>query len=143
MVCIYCGSPTSVNNSRLQRHNNHVWRRRSCTGCKSVFTTIERPDLSGSFVVGTSGAQKGQLKPFNRDKLFLAIYECCKHRPDALEEASSLTQTVINQLVLEKRENGLIERAEIAQKTFNSLERLDTAAAAIFAAYHKDYALTK
>lgn len=142
MVCIYCGSPTSVNNSRLQRNNNHVWRRRSCANCSSVFTTIERPDLSGSFVVGSPTDKRNQLQSFNRDKLFLSIYECCKHRPNATEEAASLTQTVINQLVLEKRKNGLIERAAIAQNAYRALRRLDSAAAAIFAAYHKNYAFS-
>ncbi|MBX6334560.1 hypothetical protein IRY61_04455 [Candidatus Saccharibacteria bacterium] len=124
----------------MQRHNNHVWRRRSCTKCSSIFTTIERPDLTGSFVVGSPGAKKGQLQPFSRDKLFLTVYECCKHRSNAVEEAASIVQTVINQLVMQNRENGLIERAEIAQKAYNALKRLDPTAAAIFAAYHKKYA---
>lgn len=137
MVCIYCGSPTSVNNSRLQHSNNHVWRRRCCTECGSIFTTIELPDLSGTFMVNT-GADGGKrsLKPFSRDKLFLDIYACCKHRPKAIDEAASLTQTVINQLLAQKPE-GIVDRAEIVTKTYNALKRFDAASATIFAAYHK------
>lgn len=137
MVCIYCSSSTVVKNSRLQHYNNHVWRRRSCVACGNIFTTIERPDLAGAFVVSNSGPSKHSLEPFSRDRLFLTIYTCCKHRPNAIDEAASLTQTIIKQLIAQKRE-GIIERSDIVAKAYEVLKRFDAAAATIFAAYHKD-----
>lgn len=133
MVCIYCSSPTAVKNSRLQRRNNTVWRRRACLACGIVFTTVERPDLFEAFAV--SGPDTRKIEPFNRDRLFLSIYESCKHRADALDEAAALTQTVINGLRAVQRD-GVISRQSIAQQAHLVLKRYDNTAATFYAAYH-------
>ena len=66
MVCIYCGGETKVTNSRLQKRNNQVWRRRQCLECKGVFTTHEAVDLSSALLIDKSGAPE----PFISDLLF-------------------------------------------------------------------------
>lgn len=134
MVCIYCSSPTEVTNSRLQRRNNHVWRRRACSACGNTFTTIERPELSGLIMVDVSGNGR-KLTPFHRDQLFITIYESCKHRPDAIGAAGSLTQTVINMLLTEQQ-NGVVKRSQIVERTHQVLSRFDPTAATVYAAYH-------
>ncbi len=95
MNCVYCGHDTQVTNSRLQKRSNGVWRRRHCATCNSVFTSIEMVDLAQSVRFSTG---KGNLVPFQRDKLFLSIYESCRHRPDASTSAAALTQTVLTKL---------------------------------------------
>jgi transcriptional repressor NrdR len=65
MVCIYCGGETKVTNSRLQRRNNQVWRRRECLACQSVFTTHESVELESALSV----SQNGRLTPFLPDLL--------------------------------------------------------------------------
>jgi len=135
MVCIYCGSPTSVVNSRQQKRGNTIWRRRLCSHCSNIFTTTELPDLAATLRV-PSKAHPAKLLPFNRDKLFLSIYASCKHRTTALSDASSLTVTVISQLLKAQERAGLIERRQIAQATHQLLARFDKTAGTVYQAYH-------
>ncbi len=132
MVCIYCGAKTRVNNSRHQSRANYIWRRRECPECGSIFTTEERTELSGVLMVRSSG----KLQPFNRDNLFLSIYESCRHRPNALSEAGPLTQTVINSLAARHSE-GELERSKIVEATALVLKRFDKVAATLYVAYHR------
>ncbi len=132
MVCVYCGSKTKVNNSRHQSRANYIWRRRECPECGNIFTTEERTELSGVLMV----RRAGKLQPFNRDNLFLSIYESCRHRPNALSEAGPLTQTIINNLAAAHRE-GELERAKIIDATLRVLNRFDKVAATMYAAYHR------
>lgn len=132
MVCVYCGSPTQVVNSRAQRRGNGVWRRRRCTVCAHVFTTEEHPDLSQSFMVEDT---HGALSPFQRDKLFISLYEACKHREDALQAATSLTETIMGK-VLKKRLRGSIAAPELARTAYAVLHAFDRTAATVYSAYH-------
>lgn len=132
MVCIYCGSPTQVTNSRLQKRVNQVWRRRLCTNCGSNFTTHEAAEYGSTIAVQYS---QRQLKPFSRDLLFVSVFESCKHRPDALGDASALTQTIIGQLLPHVQE-GILEREIIVTIALAVLERFDKAAATIYGAFH-------
>lgn len=79
--------------------------------------------------------RSGKLAPFNRDNLFLSIYESCRHRPNALAEAGPLTQTVINNLAAAHRE-GELERSKIIEATSLVLKRFDKVAATLYLAYH-------
>jgi transcriptional regulator NrdR family protein len=134
MVCMYCTHLTSVVNSRLQRRTNQTWRRRQCKKCKSVFTTIESSDLSGSIVVKCSDRQ---LVPFSRDKLFLSIYESCKHRTNALQDASLLTQTILSGII-KSANGGCSTRESIIEQVHAVLQRFDKNAATFYIAYHSD-----
>ena len=132
MVCIYCGSPTAVTNSRLQRQLNQVWRRRLCNACNSTFTTHEKVDLGGTVAIKRHA---GQLTPFSRDNLFMSIYESCKHRPKAIADAGWLTQTAIAKLRHVISE-GTLERDAIVSTVHTILEHFDKPAATVYAAYH-------
>ncbi|HSX31921.1 MAG TPA: hypothetical protein VLF43_01565 [Candidatus Saccharimonadales bacterium] len=134
MVCVYCSKPTQVTNSRLQRQNNHTWRRRACAACNSIFTTIERPDLATAVLV--TGKDDKDLSPFNRDRLFVSIYNSCQHRSTALEDASGLTQIVISNLLNSRAKAALVSAAHIAEVTAMALARFDSSAAAVYNAYH-------
>jgi transcriptional regulator NrdR family protein len=132
MVCIYCSSPTQVTNSRLQKRLNQVWRRRHCTSCGSNFTTHEAVEYGSAIVVQYSPRL---LKPFSRDLLFISVYESCKHRSDALADATALTQTIIGQLLPHVRK-GIIDRDIIATVSATVLERFDKTAATMYGAFH-------
>ena len=133
MVCIYCGNDTQVTNSRLQKRANQVWRRRSCTVCGNTFTTHEAADLAASIVVQYSPRD---LRPFSRDILFISIYESCKHRPAAVQDADELTQTVLS-LLRTHINNGTLLREQIVLVTSETLARFDKTAATIYSAFHK------
>jgi transcriptional regulator NrdR family protein len=132
MVCIYCSGPTEVANSRHQKRLNQVWRRRLCKVCKATFTTHEKTELEGSVLVRYS---EQELIPFSRDRLFISIYESCKHRPAAASNASALTQTIVA-LLQDHLATGIIEREVIASTARAALERFDKTAATVYGAYH-------
>jgi transcriptional regulator NrdR family protein len=133
MVCPHCNASTDVVNSRKQRRLNTIWRRRKCTGCGSIFTTLEGADLQSALRVAHSATE---LEPFSRDKLFISIYESCKHRATALQDAANLTQQVISYILATQAQPGLIEHRSLAQATHNVLKTFDDAAAAYYGAYH-------
>lgn len=132
MVCIYCGSATQVTNSRLQKRVNSVWRRRTCQLCKTTFTTIEQPDLASTLVIKRS---QRHIEPFERDKLFISIYESCKHRPQALRDATALMVTAVGQ-ILKANTDSVVGRDELVAIVYGILERFDVTAATVYNAYH-------
>ena len=131
MVCIYCGGPTHVTNSRSQKRSNATWRRRSCEKCLAVCTTIEVIDLSTAIVV--TGSKRPS--PFSRDKLFVSIYDSCKHRKDAQTSATLLTDTIIKQLH-PLIDNASVSSSTIRDITLKTLGRFDTVAGVHYGAYH-------
>jgi transcriptional regulator NrdR family protein len=132
MVCIYCGAKTKVNNSRLQSRSNHIWRRRECLACHSIFTSLEGAELKSAVMVRSAN---GRLKPFMRDQLFISLYESSKHRPKAVQAASYLTDTVLSKLVAGQKD-AVLDRDEIVRTTHEVLKRFDRTAATIYLAYH-------
>lgn len=137
MVCIYCGSPTKVANSRPQKRLLQVWRRRLCTKCGALFTTNEAVELGGSLVVR---AGSGKLSPFSRDTLFVSILRAVGHRARPIEDASALTATIIAKL-LHSTHEAAVAPADIVRLTAQTLERFDAAAAVQYRAYHQDHAV--
>jgi len=133
MVCIYCGQATRVVNSRHQRRTNHIWRRRKCAACGGIFTTQEHIELSGAFVIQKES--QGRLHPFSRDTLFLSIYESCRHRTTATEDAAALTQTILARL-LPLSQGSIIARKDLIATSLLVLERFDKAASTFYGAYH-------
>jgi transcriptional repressor NrdR len=134
MVCVYCGNPTKVTNSRSAKSTNGVWRRRRCTVCGAVFTTEESVDITSSFRLENKA---GNLEPFLRDKLYLSIYKSLGHRQTALQDATALTRTVIGKVIKTQQDQpGKITRAELIATTQEILRHFDTIAATHYAAYH-------
>jgi transcriptional regulator NrdR family protein len=132
MVCIYCSGPTFVTNSRLQKQLNQVWRRRHCELCNAIFSTHEAPQLSGTLMFRSSS---GALSAFSRDKLFLSIHDSCKHRKDAIEDASALTLNIIGKLSGFSA-TGEILREELIGIVMDVLTKFDSTAANVFAGLH-------
>jgi len=95
MVCVYCGQETKVINSRHQRRNNSVWRRRQCLNCSAVFTSHEKADLSSVLRV-----VRGQnIENFNEDFIFTELLLALGPRPKVFIDARELTSTVIKHLM--------------------------------------------
>lgn len=134
MVCIYCGNKTETINSRLQKRRNSVWRRRRCQTCGAVFTSIEQAayDVSLAFEDRAS-----HITPFQREALFLSLYEACRHRPQALAEAADLTDTVIRKLLNTYVHNGTVRRADLLAVASETLGAFDNAAQIHYTAYHR------
>ncbi|HSW79167.1 MAG TPA: ATP cone domain-containing protein [Candidatus Saccharimonadales bacterium] len=132
MVCIYCGKQLDVLNSRPQRRNNQVWRRRKCPGCGALFTSHEIIDLSNSIAVLEPG---NTFTPFNRDKLLLSIYKSCGHRENALHDASALVDSIIARII-KLADSGSIQKSQIIDSCVQVLRNFDKAAVVQYQAYH-------
>lgn len=134
MVCLQCQQKTQVINSRPQLRNNQQWRRRQCTVCGSIFSTVESADYSALWAV------KGPLKPlipFKRDKLLLSLHQSLEHRPKSLDDAAALTDTVINNL-RSLATGGLLTTKQITQTAQVALNRFDKSASVHYQAMHKN-----
>ncbi len=144
MVCLYCQGDLAVSNSRPQKSRNQTWRRRPCKACGAVFSSIEALDLSQAIVVAKSsqnstsshnGNNSLTLQPFDRDKLFISLYESLRHRPNAASDARGLADTVIAHIITSNH-HGQTDARTIADTALNTLRRFDTAAASHYAAFH-------
>jgi transcriptional repressor NrdR len=120
MVCIYCGAETKVNNSRLQRRNNQVWRRRECLDCQAVVTTIESLDYSSSLLVESSRG----YEPFLADRLYTELLLSLEHRKSCFTDARELTLTIIRNL-LKQPGSPVFSPKQISNETLSVLKRFD------------------
>jgi transcriptional repressor NrdR len=120
MVCIYCGGDTKVTNSRLQKRNNQVWRRRQCLACQAVFTTHESVELESALSV----EQNGQNQPFLPDLLLKELMLDLSHRKDVHTASREVLGTIVRQL-LALPQKPLYKPADIAQVTSEVLKRFD------------------
>ena len=130
MVCIYCSDATQVVNSRTHKKSPSIWRRRSCSGCKQVFTTKETPDLDQLKVENNKSARK----PFIEAQIYADIQSAISHRKNSLMDAKALSATVINSLLPAR--NGIIKSAQIKASIIEVLQRFDKAAASYYKARH-------
>jgi transcriptional regulator NrdR family protein len=137
MVCIYCQGDLAVSNSRPQKSRNQTWRRRPCKACGAVFTSIEALDLSQAIIVARSAENENMpnLQPFDRDRLFISIYESLRHRATAASDARGLADTVIAHII-KCNDHGQVDTRTIFETAVNTLKRFDAAAATHYTAFH-------
>lgn len=132
MTCIYCSGKTNVANSRPQKRSNTVWRRRHCQNCEAIFTSIEQVDLQTSLSVAKDTKR---LEAFSRDKLYTSIYDSLKHRKSAVDEATALTETVINQ-VIRQSDSAIVTQKILTDAVCMVLKRFDSTASVHYQAYY-------
>jgi transcriptional repressor NrdR len=133
MVCTYCGGETAVVNSRHQKRANQVWRRRRCDNCQSLVTTVEGLDYAASISIKTGA---GRLQPFQRDILFISVYESLRHRKTAVADAEALTATILRNLPSTFTPDQAVDRSKLVELVKNTLQRFDQAAAVQYGAFH-------
>lgn len=95
MVCLYCNGKTEVINSRAQKRNNQVWRRRKCLKCKAVFTSHEVVELESALYVDKAGTPT----PFLPDLLFTEMLLALGDHKKPYLAAREATKTVIQRLL--------------------------------------------
>jgi transcriptional repressor NrdR len=131
MVCIYCGSETKVTNSRLQKRNNQVWRRRQCLSCASVSTTHEAIELESALSVESSG----QNRPFLPDLLLKELMISLQDRKDVYTASREVFSTIVRKL-LSLPQKPLYKPADISKTTAGVLRKFDKQAYLRYIAEH-------
>lgn len=133
MFCINCfHKNTAVSNSRPNKKQPQIWRRRKCPACGTVFTTYERPSLADNKPVHYPD---GSTSSFNLGKLIISIANAFTH---ASEEAKYntlwLAQTVEDALSTQYK---TITPEDIEAVTHQTLKQFDELAAVQYAAQHQ------
>lgn len=130
MVCIYCGEKTITKNSRGRLGGLTTWRRKECSSCFAVYTTLETVDLSSSIRV----QKKKGIEPFIYEKLFVDVYDSLLHRKTAHTDAKELSATILSKLLPIK--SGVVSSEEIKHSTLEVLKHFDKPAYIYFGARH-------
>ena len=131
--CPYCGyCDSKVIDSRDV--DDGIRRRRQCLKCNSRFTTYERLQPSGLFVI-----KKDQRREeFSRDKLLSGIRKACEKRPLPSGTVDKLAVDIEAELYhLGKAE---IPSAVIGDLVMEGLKKLDEIAYIRFASVYRDFA---
>jgi transcriptional repressor NrdR len=133
MKCPYCGKPDSkVIDSRDV--NDGVRRRRQCLNCKARFTTYERLQTAGLFII-----KKDQRREeFNREKLLGGIRKACEKRPLPTGAIEKLTDEIEADLYHQGKAE--IPSTRIGDMVMEKLKTLDYIAYIRFASVYREFA---
>ncbi len=132
MNCPFCEEQDSrVIDSRDV--NDGIRRRRQCLNCESRFTTYERIQPCGLFVI-----KKDQRREeFNKEKLMAGIRRACEKRPLPIGAVDKLSDDIEAELY----ENGRAEipSTVIGDMVMERLKKLDYIAYIRFASVYRDF----
>lgn len=133
MNCPYCGFHDSkVIDSRDV--NDGIRRRRECLSCGSRFTTYERLQPTGLFVI----KKDRRREEFNREKLLTGIRKACEKRPLPTGAVEKLANDIEAELYhLGKAE---IPSTVIGDMVMAGLKSLDNIAYIRFASVYREFA---
>ena len=133
MFCINCfHTNTTVANSRPNKKQPQVWRRRQCIKCGITFTTYERPSLADNKPVILPS---NKTDTFNLGRLIISMARAFTHDPgEARRNALWLAQTVEDTLSTEQE---VVTPEDIVATAHAVLKRFDELAAIQYAAQHQ------
>jgi transcriptional repressor NrdR len=138
MFCINCFYPsTQVANSRPNKKQPLVWRRRHCVKCGATFTTTERPSLAHNQLISNASGEA----PFNLGKLIVSLSRAFQHDVTRIDnDVLELALTIQTELATELK---IISSDDIAAVAHQVLKRYDELAAVQYAAQHQLIASTR
>ena len=133
MNCPFCGYDDSkVIDSRDV--DDGVRRRRQCLSCDARFTTYERVQPAGLFVI----KKDLRREEFSKDKLLAGIHKACEKRPLPTGTIDKLADDIEAELY----QNGKAEipSTVIGDMVMEKLKKLDYIAYIRFASVYRDFA---
>ncbi|MFC2048110.1 transcriptional regulator NrdR [Chloroflexota bacterium] len=133
MNCPFCGYQDSkVMDSRDV--NDGIRRRRQCLSCDSRFTTYERLQPTGLFVI-----KKDQRREeFSKDKILTGIRKACEKRPLPTGTVDKLADDIEAELYQQGKTE--IPGTLIGDMVMTRLKSLDHIAYIRFASVYRDFA---
>jgi transcriptional repressor NrdR len=131
--CPYCGHADSkVIDSRDV--NEGIRRRRQCLSCRARFTTYERLQPAGLFVI----KKDRRREEFSQEKLLSGIRKACEKRPLPTGAVDKLAVDIEAQLYQSGRSE--IASSIIGDMVMAGLKKLDHIAFIRFASVYRDFA---
>ena len=133
MRCPFCSADDDrVVDSRLAEDGVAIRRRRECSACHQRFTTFERIEEVGLYVVKRSG----EREPFSRTKIFEGMRAATKNRPVDAEVLEALVTAIDESMRLLSRE---VTTEEVGLAALNALRDVDDVAYVRFASVYKGF----
>lgn len=133
MRCPFCAADDDrVVDSRLAEDGVAIRRRRECAACNQRYTTYERIEEIGLFVVKRSG----EREPFDRNKILRGIRSACKNRPVDDEAMEALVLGIEESMRLLNRD---LTSEEVGVATLEALRLVDDVAYVRFASVYKGF----
>lgn len=118
-------------NSRLQKRNNQIWRRRRCLACGAIFTTHEAVELESALFVD----KDGHNQPFTPSLLRNELISMLAHRKDVYAASGEILGTIVRNLLL-LPQKPLYKPSDISKTVSGVLKRFDRRAYLRYLADH-------
>ena len=135
--CPFCSADDDrVVDSRLTEDGVVIRRRRECNNCSQRYTTFERIEEIGLFVVKRSG----EREPFSREKVLRGVRAAAKNRPVDDESLESLVVGVEESMRLLNRD---VTSEEVGMATLEALRDVDDVVYVRFASVYKGFTDTE
>jgi len=133
MRCPFCAADDDrVVDSRTAEDGVAIRRRRECASCGQRFTTFERIDDVGFFVIKRSG----ERETFDREKVQAGVRAACKNRPVSEAAIAGLVAGVEDSMRLLGRD---VTSEEVGLCTLEALREVDDVAYLRFASVYKGF----
>lgn len=133
MRCPFCTADDDrVVDSRLAEDGVAIRRRRECAACGQRFTTYERIEEAGLFIVKRSG----EREPFDRTKISAGVRSAAKNRPVDEEALDLIVVKVEEAMRLFGRD---VTSEEVGVATLDALRDIDEVAYVRFASVYKGF----
>ena len=133
MRCPFCAADDDrVVDSRLAEDGVAIRRRRECSACNQRYTTFERLEEIGLYVVKRSG----EREPFDRAKILSGVRAAAKNRPVDEEVLESIVVAIDESMRLLNRD---VTTEEVGVAALDALRDIDDVAYVRFASVYKGF----
>ena len=134
MKCPYCGHlENKVVDSRLNKENTIIRRRRSCEACGQRFTTYERLEVMMPMLI----KKDGRREAYDRYKVVAGLKKACEKRPVSMADIDEFVDTLERELQdMGERE---VPTQWIGEKMMEGLAKLDEVAYVRFASVYRQF----
>ena len=132
MNCPYCDHKDSKVTDKRESPEG-IRRRRECLKCKKRFTTYEKIDFGGIYVI----KKDGRREKFDRKKLEAGIFRAFEKRPVSKEKIEKM----INEIEEQLRKTGKkeVKSSMIGELVMKKIKKLDNVAYIRFASVYRDF----
>jgi transcriptional repressor NrdR len=131
--CPWCGhAEDKVVDSRGADAGSAIRRRRECLKCSRRYTTFERVEELGLFVIKRDGSKE----PYDREKVVLGIAKAMKNRSPSDPEVQRIAAAVEQAL---RRKGPRVTSQEVGLEVLDQLRKADPVAYLRFVSVYKDF----
>lgn len=134
MRCPYCLTDNDkVIDSRPNKENTAIRRRRMCTSCEKRFTTYEYIEQLPVQIVKKDGRREN----FDREKMLKGLLTASRKRSIPLPQLELITDRIHNSII--GSDNREISSSRLGEMIMEELKKLDKVAYIRFASVYREF----